>query len=97
MGSMNQNEPKQSSRMQERLRFVRPGGDPSMLEEIKRDKIEEIQSSLGEEFGDPRFDHLAKALEILGSIDAEEQLDRVRVGKYIVAVDAQMNASFQKD
>jgi hypothetical protein len=74
--------------MQERLRFLRPEGDSSMLEEIRRDKIEEIENSLGEEFADPRFDHLAKALEILGSINAEEQLDRVRMGMYFFLLDA---------
>ena len=73
---------------------MRPEGDSAMLEEITRDKLEEIENSLGGEFADPRFDHLAKALEILGSINAEEQLDRVRVGMYFFLLDAKMSIVF---
>ena len=59
----------------ERLRFRRATIEGK---EIPKGKVDEIRQTLGDEYCDPRFEALAKALEILGAINAEEELEKVR-------------------
>ena len=64
------------------LRFHRSGQDGDthgdMTVAIQRSKVVDCVANLGEKYADARFEPLAKALEILGSINAEEELESLR-------------------
>ena len=64
------------------LRFRRSGQDGGTHEDIavaiQRSKVVDCVAHLGEKYADARFEPLAKALEILGSINAEEELESLR-------------------
>lgn len=60
----------------EGLKFRRSKGECS-VKEIQKSKIDDVLHSVGKDYKDPRMEPLARALAILGSINAEEELDEV--------------------
>eukprot|EP00889_Picochlorum_renovo_P004784 jgi/Picre1/31814/NNA_007163.t1 len=60
------------------LTFHRPGGDDSNPPTGTHTASQQLWRSVDEAYGDARFEPLTRALEILGSINAEQELEVLR-------------------